>query len=89
MVVTELQSEVVCSMVPAADVESQRMFGETEPDEDWTQSVPQETPPRVSQEQRVQTVPQWWVQRLRRAGLRGAAASRRAASKPQQWRKDL
>ena len=80
---TELQPEVVCSMVPAADVESQRMFGETEPDEDWTQSVPQETPPRVSQEQRVQTVPQWWVQRLRGAGLRGAAASRRAASKPQ------
>ena len=72
---------VVCSMVPAADVESQKMFGETEPDDDWTQSVPQETPHRVSQEQR--------VQRLKRVGLRGAAASRRAASKPQYWKKDL
>ena len=64
MVVTGLQVGVVCSMVPAADVESQRMFGETEPDDDWKQPVPQEQrarmPPRVPQEQRVQTprVPQ-------------------------------
>ena len=52
-------SVLVCSMLPAVDVESQRMFGETEPDDDWKQPVPQELrarmPPRVPQEQRVQT----------------------------------
>ena len=76
-------SALVFSMLPAGDVENQKMFGETEADAEWKQRVPQETPHRVSQEQRVQLVPQWWVQRLKRVGLRGAAASRRAASKPQ------
>ena len=43
----------VCFRRPAVHEESQRMFGETGVDDDWKKTVPQETPPRVSQEQRV------------------------------------